>query len=372
MNRDPSRDVRPKTPMRVRSGANHATEGNEHVLMLDELLAPESMREIRQELQGAMTSNAPIMFLGESGVGKTRLATAFARATHQEPVVRATLGMADDLNTITSELFGHERGAFSGAVSKRKGLVDYANGGTLLLDEVLNLPCHAQKLLLDFAQFGSYRPLGYQGCEPKTAELRLISITNGDVQQAVADKRFREDLYYRLAAVPIFVPPLRERREDIPEIAKRYLTRPGGESDWELSDDAVGLLLSPALSWPGNIRQLEAVLERGRSRARTSGSGASVIETRHLDPCDPRAGASARAPERPVASRNGVQVRWQQLCEQRACLDVREKEIIEQALAACEGVVARAARELSMSRTGLISRMATLEIDADRFRRVCS
>ncbi len=360
--------------MRVRSGANHATEGNERVRLLDELLAPESMREIRQELEGAMTSNAPIMFLGESGVGKTRLATAFARATHQEPVVRATLGMADDLNTITSELFGHERGAFSGAVSKRKGLVDYANGGTLLLDEVLNLPCHAQKLLLDFAQFGSYRPLGYQGCEPKTAELRLISITNGDVQQAVADKRFREDLYYRLAAVPIFVPPCASGVKTFLEIAKPILTRPGGESDWELSDDAVGLAsFSRALmAMPGNIRQLEAVLERGRSRARTSGSGASVIETRHLDPCDPRAGASARAPERPVASRNGVQVRWQQLCEQRACLDALEKEIIEQALGACEGVVARAARELSMSRTGLISRMATLEIDADRFRRVCS
>ena len=290
-------------PVRVRSGANHATEDNERVRLLDELLAPESMREIREELQGAMTSNAPIMFLGESGVGKTRLATAFARATHQEPIVRATLGMADDLNTITSELFGHERGAFSGAVSKRKGLVDYANGGTLLLDEVLNLPRHAQKLLLDFAQFGSYRPLGYQGCEPKTADLRL---------------------------------------------------------------------LSPGLPWPGNIRQLEAVLERGRSRARTSGSGAPVIEAGHLDPCDPLAGASARAPERPVTSRNDVQVRWQQLCEQRACLDVLEKEIIEQALAACGGVVARAARELSMSRTGLISRMATLEIDPDRFRRVCS
>ena len=93
------------------------------------------------------------MILGESGTGKTQLATAFARASQREPIVRATLGFADDLNTITSELFGHERGSFSGAVSKRKGLVEYANEGTLILDEVLNLPRHAQQLLLDFTMF---------------------------------------------------------------------------------------------------------------------------------------------------------------------------------------------------------------------------
>lgn len=346
-----------------------ATDRNEHFLLLDELLAPESMSLIRQELRGAMTSNAPIMILGESGTGKTQLATAFARATHQNPIVRATLGMADDLNTITSELFGHERGAFSGAVSKRKGLVDYANGGTLVLDEVLNLPGHAQKLLLDFAQFGSYRPLGYQGREPKTAELRLISVTNGDVRQAIADRHFREDLYYRLAAVPIVVPPLRTRREDIPKIARRYLSRAGGETDWELSGDAIDLLLSPELPWPGNIRELEAVLERGRNRARTSGSEDPVIEARHLDPGDHGANVSAPGSDGSVAVRTDIQSRWEQLCEQRTSLDTIEKAIIEQTLEAHEGVVARAARALSVPRTGLISRMATLEIDLDKFRR---
>jgi len=173
-----------------------AKDRNEHFLSLEELLAPESMTGIREELRAAIAGKASIMILGESGTGKTQLATAFARASKQEPIVRATLGMADDLNTITSELFGHERGSFSGAVSKRKGLVEYADGGTLILDEVLNLPGHAQQLLLDFTQFGSYRPLGYQGREPKTASIRIISVTNGDMQKAVSDRQFRQDLYY--------------------------------------------------------------------------------------------------------------------------------------------------------------------------------
>ncbi|MEM7437785.1 MAG: sigma 54-interacting transcriptional regulator, partial [Myxococcota bacterium] len=129
-----------------------AVDHSEQQLDLEELLAPQSMHAIGEELRGAIKGNSSIIFLGESGTGKTQLATAFARASHQEPIVRATLGMADDLNTITSELFGHERGAFSGAVSKRKGLVEYADGGTLILDEVLNLPSHAQQLLLDFTQ----------------------------------------------------------------------------------------------------------------------------------------------------------------------------------------------------------------------------
>jgi DNA-binding NtrC family response regulator len=348
-----------------------AKDHNEHYLSLEELLAPDSMVTIRDELRGAIGSNASIMILGESGTGKTQLATAFARASNQEPIVRATLGMADDLNTITSELFGHERGSFSGAVSKRKGLVEYANKGTLILDEVLNLPSNAQQLLLDFTQFGSYRPLGYQGRDPKRASLRLISVTNGDVQQAIADKRFREDLYYRLGTVPIILSPLRERREDIPKIAERYLNRADAQTDWELDGEALELLTSPHLQWAGNIRELEAVLERARNRARSSESTDPVIEARHLD----LGGAIANGSKPPPAplpadplTRDGIQARWQQLAEQKADLDTLEKTVIEDALAACGGIVARTARVLSVPRTGLISRMATLEIDPEQFK----
>ncbi|MBW2379447.1 MAG: sigma-54-dependent Fis family transcriptional regulator [Deltaproteobacteria bacterium] len=348
-----------------------AKDHNEHYLGLDELLAPDSMSAIREELHAAIAGKASIMILGESGTGKTQLATAFARASNQEPIVRATLGFADDLNTITSELFGHERGSFSGAIAKRKGLVEYADGGTLILDEVLNLPPHAQQLLLDFTQFGSYRPLGYQGREPKSADLRLISVTNGDVQEAVSERRFRQDLYYRLATVPIVLPPLRERRWDIPKIAVRYLNRTDGETDWELDGEASELLASPRLEWAGNIRELEAVLERARNRARASASKDPVVEARHLNLSGDGVIGESKPPSiRPsdAPGSNGIQERWQELSSQKQGLDGIEKAIIEDALAACAGIVARTARVLSVPRTGLISRMATLEIDPEKFK----
>ncbi|MFZ1862655.1 MAG: sigma 54-interacting transcriptional regulator [Polyangiales bacterium] len=352
--------------------AERARDHNEHYLTLEELLAPESMAAIRQELRSAITGEASIMILGESGTGKTQLATAFARASNQEPIVRATLGMADDLNTITSELFGHERGSFSGAVSKRKGLVEYADGGTLILDEVLNLPGHAQQLLLDFTQFGSYRPLGYQGREPKTASVRIISVTNGDIQQAIADRKFRQDLYYRLATVPIVLPPLRQRRWDIPNMAVRYLNRTDAEADWELDGSAVEALLSSQLDWPGNIRELESVMERARNRARANGSKEHVLEERHLDLGTDAIVGEARSPSARPSQRpgqSGVEERWQVLNERRSGLDAMEKAIIEDALEACGGIVARTARMLSVPRTGLISRMATLEIDPEKFKK---
>jgi DNA-binding NtrC family response regulator len=349
-----------------------AKDHNEHYLTLDDLLATPGMAAIREELRGAITGNASLMILGESGTGKTQLATAFARSSNREPIVRATLGLADDLNTITSELFGHERGSFSGAVSKRKGLVEYANEGTLILDEVLNLPRHAQQLLLDFTQFGSYRPLGYQGREPKKADVRLISVTNGDMSKAIAEKRFRQDLYYRLATVPIVLPPLRERREDIPLIASRYLSRTDANTQWELDGNAGDLLCAPHLHWAGNIRELEAVLERARNRARAEEPTDPVIEARHLDLEGEHPIRSGTTPPSVPASstspRQQIEERWSHLGEQKQSLDVLEKGIIEDALATCGGIVARTARMLSVPRTGLISRMATLEIDPEKFK----
>lgn len=341
-------------------------------LSLDDLLGSANMTEIREEIRVAIRSKSSILILGESGTGKTQLATAVAAASNLRPIVRATLGFSDDLNTITSELFGHERGAFSGAVSRRKGLVEHADRGTLILDEVLNLSKHAQQLLLDFTQFGTYRPLGYQGRDPKRAEVRLIAVTNGDIERAVMDTRFRQDLYFRLATVPIRLPPLRARRDDIPDIARRYLRRIDPYKAWRFESDAFELLSAPHLEWAGNVRELEAVLQRAHNRATADGHDADTIEARHLD-LPPKAGAS-RAPAPTVAptaaQTNGAPLRelherWQQLGEQRAKLDSMERQIITDALARCGGVVSRTARELSLPRTTLISRMATLDIDAN-------
>ena len=349
--------------------AERATDHASRHLELEELLEPRSMADVRRELLAAISSNASVMILGESGTGKTQLAVAFARRSKREPIVRATLGMADDLNTITSELFGHERGAFSGAVSKRKGLVEYANDGTLILDEILNLPGHAQQLLLDFTQFGSYRPLGYQGRDPRTASVRLISVTNGDMEKAVANERFRQDLYFRLATVPIVLPPLRERRWDIPQIALSYLNRTERDFEWQIDDTATEMLSSSRLDWPGNIRELEAVLERARYRARAAGA-LSVIETRHLDLGDPLARGSKR-PSQPISDAPpppGIQERICEFRGRRDELDAFEKALIEDTLEACRGVVAKAARMLAVPRTSLISRMAMLEIRPEKFK----
>jgi transcriptional regulator with GAF, ATPase, and Fis domain len=351
--------------------AERATEQVGQNLTLDELLAPESMRSIGDELRTTIGGDESIMILGESGTGKTQLATAFAHASNQVPIVRATLGLADDLNTITSELFGHERGSFSGAVSKRKGLVEYAHEGTLIFDEVLNLTHHAQQLLLDFTQFGSYRPLGFQGPEPKAAKVRIISVTNGDMQRAVAERAFRQDLYYRLAAVPLTLPPLRERRWDIPNIAVRYLKRIDPKTDWELSGGATEALLSPQLQWGGNIRELEAVLKRAKNRARAGGSEDPVIEARHFDLGEGHVPSESRPPSvRPSSDPALVDIRerWRGLSGQQQDLESLERGVIEDALAACHGIVARTARMLDIPRTGLISRMGRLDIDAEQFK----
>ena len=347
-----------------------AKHDSSQYLDLHELLAPKSMHAIRDEVRASIRSNASIVILGESGTGKTQLATAIARASKRTPIVRATLGFSDDLNTITSELFGHERGAFSGAVSKRKGLVEYADKGTLILDEVLNLPAHAQQLLLDFTQFGTYRPLGYQGHEPKKAEVRLIAVTNGDIGRAIADTRFRQDLYFRLATVPLTLPPLRDRRSDIPHIAARYLERTDPEAKWIVDGPARALLAAPHLEWAGNIRELESVMQRAKNRALAADEQANTIETRHLDLAAPD--ASVRAiPDSPrpttdATPRQAVKERWEQLTERRDELEAMERAIIQDTLFKYRGVVAKAARELSVSRTGLISRMATLDIETDK------
>ncbi len=343
-------------------------ERNDPCLRLDELLAYESWSTIRDEVDAALMSAASIMLLGESGTGKTQLASAIARTSGREPIVRVTLGRADDLNTITSELFGHERGAFSGAVSKRKGLVEYAKGGTLILDEVLALPPHAQQLLLDFTQFGSYRPLGYEGREPKRADVRLISVTNGDIAKAVEEERFREDLYYRLATVPIALPPLRERRDEIPAIALSYLNRTDARAGWDLDSGAIEQLTSPRLEWRGNIRELEAVIERARNRARVRGSREMVIEGMHLDLERGSSGGESTSRPRGEPFPEELRDKWKLLTDRKQNLESLEKEVIEETLAACGGVVLRAARELAVSRSGLLSRMATLEIDSSKFK----
>ena len=327
---------------------------------LEDLLAFPSMATLRAEVKIALAGSSPVLVLGESGSGKTLLAQAFAEAAGRKPVVRVVLGGSDDLNTIASELFGHERGAFSGAVSKRVGLVEYAHGGTLLLDEVLNLSLEAQKLLLDFVQFGSYRPLGYAKPEPKHADVRLVAATNGDLRAAVQDRRFREDLYYRLAGVTLSVPPLRERRGDVVALAESALHRVDPSRAWTLSMELRKALASSAHEWPGNVRELEWATRRARDRAVASDPRASDLGVDHFLEI---AGARPPTVERTESRANEAPaIAWQRVQAAKAALDEEETTLVRDAIDRHAGVVAHAAKDLGIARTTLAGRLEALAL----------
>lgn len=331
-------------------------------LDVDALLDLPGLRGVAEEVRAWQHSDLPLLVTGESGVGKTVIATSIARARGRQPVVRATLGSSDDLNTITSELFGHERGSFSGADGRRAGLVELAHGGTLILDEVLNLAPHAQQLLLDFCQFGAYRPLGWAEHRPKHADVRLIAATNGDLAAAVQAGTFRADLYYRLAGAAVRIPPLRERREDIPALTERALERTDGARRFRLSVALRRALLHPALPWPGNVRQLEFVVRRMRARALAEDPDSDLLDARHLSPTDVR-GVTGEEPAPTQLDEGTPGERWEQLQRSREALDQAEHALIAETLSDRAGVVARAARDLGVKRTSLLSRMSTLGIE---------
>lgn len=337
---------------------------------LDTVLGLPGLEFLRRDVQAFLPGDDPLLIEGESGTGKTLLAHAIAERSERRPIVRATLGGADDLNTITSELFGHERGAFSGAVGKRVGLVEHADGGTLILDEVLNLPLRAQQLLLDFTQFGTYRPLGHDGATAKKADVRVIAATNGDLNRAVAEGRFREDLYYRLAGATLQIPPLRERRQDAPAIAESYLGKIADPS-WRLSMTFRRLLAWDGIAWPGNVRQLEAIVRRAKGRAAVRGEHVlrpADLEPRELGvvafpdeltqgrPSLMPAPPDTDEPATPAAALGALRGARDRITDQ-------ERALLEETLQRCGGTVARAAKELGMSRTSLLSRLSTLGIE---------
>ena len=221
------------------------------------LFQSSAMRQLVQQIQALASSNANILIQGESGTGKEVTAKAIHLASNQAqgPFIAINCG-AMPAQLLESELFGHKKGAFTGAVSDKEGLVKAADGGTLFLDEIGDMPLDLQVKLLRVLQEKTVRPVGSQNEEK--VNVRFVSASHKDIQTAVADKLFREDLFYRLNVVSVTIPSLRERVEDIPLLASRFLASLS-EGEKQFNQQSITALLN--YHWPGNIRQLHNVVE---------------------------------------------------------------------------------------------------------------
>jgi DNA-binding NtrC family response regulator len=219
------------------------------------------MLAVYKQIAYAADSSAPVLVQGESGTGKELVARAIhehgRRATR--PFVAINCGAVTE-TLLESELFGHTRGAFTGAVADRKGVFEQAHGGTVFLDEVGDMPAAMQVKLLRVLQDGEVRPVG--ASRSISTDARVIAATNVDVERAVTEQRFRQDLYYRLGVIVIHLPPLRDRREDIPLLVDQFIRAASGRTGRPVtvSPDAMDVLAR--YRWPGNVRELENVIER--------------------------------------------------------------------------------------------------------------
>jgi two-component system response regulator AtoC len=220
------------------------------------------IKKILADVQRVAKSNASIFISGESGTGKEVIAHAihYNSLRSNRPFIKVNCAAVPD-TLIESEFFGHEKGAFTGANTKRLGRFELANGGTLLLDEITEIPLILQAKLLRVIQEQEFERVG--GTKPVKVDVRLISTSNRDIKEAISNKILREDLYYRLNVVPIYLPPLRERREDIIPLANYFLEKMCQENHKEkkhLSAEAKKKLLD--YPWPGNVRELANIIER--------------------------------------------------------------------------------------------------------------
>ncbi|PKO61241.1 MAG: Fis family transcriptional regulator [Betaproteobacteria bacterium HGW-Betaproteobacteria-18] len=259
-------------------------------------------------------SQATVLLLGESGTGKELVARAVHEASSRASRALVAVDCASlPENLFESELFGHERGAFTGANTARGGLVEAASGGTLFLDEVGDIPLSMQVKLLRLLETGTYRRVG--STEQRHADIRVVSATHRDLEQMVAKRLFREDLYYRLSTFPIRLPALRERRDDIALLSTALLARVAPQRKLALSDTA--LMVLQAQNYPGNVRELRNLLERSALlcdgdtlaashvvQALQSGRLDAMPTTDTLPPPDAAlaSAANATAPSAPAAS----------------------------------------------------------------------
>ncbi|HEY6351848.1 MAG TPA: sigma-54 dependent transcriptional regulator [Candidatus Angelobacter sp.] len=304
------------------------------------------MQEVLALVERVAATNSTVLLGGESGVGKDLI----ARAIHQNsrrasgPFIKINSTAIPD-NLFESELFGYEKGAFTGANASKPGKFELADKGSLFLDEIGDVPAPIQVKLLRVLQEREFERLG--GTKTLKVDVRLIAATNKDLRAALEQGTFREDLYYRLNVVPIDIPPLREHKEDIPDLVNHFLvrfTRENSRQVQEMTPEALKLLMD--YHWPGNVRQLENTVERAVAL-----SADPVI---HVEDISLDSGVLGRAAGSPAA-----------LLPEGMTLEQWEDEIIREALRRANGNKSQAARMLGLSRNALRYRLSKIGVPDD-------
>ncbi len=303
------------------------------------------IEHVRQLIAQVAPTDARVLILGESGTGKELVATAIHRQSARARNVFVSVNCAAiPRDLVESEMFGHERGAFTGATDRRIGRFELANGGTLFLDEVGDLQLEAQAKLLRVLESGEIQRIGAE--RSQRVDIRVLAATNRRLEEAVAAGAFREDLYFRLAVFPIEVPPLRSRLEDLPALVEHLAARLRPRKPTRFTDDALRQLALH--SWPGNIRELANMVERLSIIGGDEVTGDLVPRVLRVTAPIPAGHQIASIPgdERPLTDR----------------LDDYERSLIEAALSAAGANIAEAARLLKTDRGNLYRRMRRLGI----------
>jgi hydrogenase-4 transcriptional activator len=318
--------------------------------------ASAAMHKVSDQIQRLQGNNLTVLITGESGTGKELI----ARAIHVGSLRRKAEFLPFNCTTTTreladSQLFGHRRGSFTGAMADQPGLVRAASGGTLFLDEIGDLPIDVQPKLLRFLEQGEIMPIGET--RPQRVDVRALAATNADLEQRVAEGKFREDLYYRLSVIRIHVPPLRQRREEIPHLSTFFLREACdrlGKPEVQLSSAALQVFAQ--YWWPGNVRQLRNEVQRAVALAPVGGT----VEPEHLSeelaaaesqtssPAAARFGKLALGPGQTLAS----------------LVDDVERDLIREAVANHKGNISETARTLGLTRRGLYLKLRRLGLEA--------
>jgi Nif-specific regulatory protein len=306
-----------------------------------------TMQAVYDQIAQVAKTQTTVLLRGESGVGKELVAHAihFSSDRAGKPFIKVNCAALPE-TLIESELFGHEKGAFTGAIALRKGRFELAQGGSIFLDEIGDLSAHTQIRLLRVLQEREFERVG--GTETIRTDVRIIAATNRNLEEMIEEGRFRQDLYYRLNVFPIHIPPIRERKTDIPLLADYFVERYSRihhKDIKRISTPAIDMLMS--YHWPGNVRELENGIERA-----VLVSNDDVIHSHHLPPTLQTAEATGTTPAGDL----------------QAALDNLEREMILDALKSARGHMAKAARALGITDRLMGLRVRKHAVDYRRFR----